>query len=279
MNNNIRKDYKLKCLYKASLSRHFDNQIFNLVKNKKITFPVYLSAGQEYVASSVATFCEINKIKPLLFGQHRCHSIYISFNGNLKNLVDEFFGKKTGCTFGMGGSLSIHSKKIKMFGHEGFMGSNVCLGVGAAFSIKKPVIIFIGDAAVEEDYVLSSISWIAKNKLPILIVVEDNNFAITTSKAERRDWTVKDIGKSFKIESFDCKDDPLLIYKNLKNYKFKEPRIINIQTNRLYWHAGAGIDNYNVFDRLNFEIKKLGKLGRDVNIFAKKKIDSLFIKY
>ena len=89
MNNNIRKDYKLKCLYKASLSRHFDNQIFNLVKNKKITFPVYLSAGQEYVASSVATFCEINKIKPLLFGQHRCHSIYISFNGNLK-IIDSF---------------------------------------------------------------------------------------------------------------------------------------------------------------------------------------------
>mgnify|MGYP003334448258 CR=1 FL=1 len=36
MNNKIRRDYKIKCLYKASLSRHFDNQIFNLVKNKKI---------------------------------------------------------------------------------------------------------------------------------------------------------------------------------------------------------------------------------------------------
>jgi hypothetical protein len=88
---------------------------------------------------------------------------------------------------------------------------------------------------------------------------------------------VKDIGNSFKIESFDCKDDPLLVYQNLKNYKFKKPRIINVQTNRLYWHSGAGIDNHDVFDRLNVEIKKLGKLGRDINLLAKKKIESLFI--
>ena len=40
----------------------------------------------------------------------------------------------------------------------------------------------MGDAAFEEDYVLASISWIAKKKIPILLVVEDNNFAITTSK-------------------------------------------------------------------------------------------------
>ena len=34
----------------------------------------------------------------------------------------------------MGGSLSIHSTKINMYGHDGFMGSNACIGTGACFS-------------------------------------------------------------------------------------------------------------------------------------------------
>ena len=84
----------------------------------------------------------------------------------------------------MGGSLSIHSMKINMYGHDGFMGSNACIGTGACFSSKKPTIIFIGDAALEEDYVLASLSWVSKKKLPILFVVDDNNYAVLTKKTK-----------------------------------------------------------------------------------------------
>jgi TPP-dependent pyruvate/acetoin dehydrogenase alpha subunit len=267
-----------KILYKSALCRYFEYNIFELIKNKKINFPVYFSAGQEYVASSIAAIFQEKKIKPLLFGQHRCHSIYIAFGGELRTLVKEFFGSKNGCSYVMGGSLSLHSKKINMYGHEGFMGSNVCIGIGAAFASKKPTIIFIGDAAVEEDYVLAAISWIAKKKLPVLIVVEDNNFAITTPKEERRDWKVKDLGNSLKIESDDCNDDPVKIRNLLKNYYFKKPRILNIHTNRLFWHAGAGIDNGKVFDRMKSEIKKLGNIGKKIEFRAQSYINSIFNK-
>ncbi len=263
-------------LYSASLCRNFENRIYNLIQNKKVKFPVYFSAGQEYVACSIANILKQKKIKPMLFGQHRGHSIYIGFGGDLEKLVLEFMGNKNGCTYGMGGSLSIHSEKIKMYGHDGFMGSNVCIGVGMSFSTSSPAIIFIGDAAFEEDYVLAAISWVAKKNIPCLFVVEDNNFAITTSKKERRDWSVKSISRSFGIESYDFNDDPKLIYKNLKNYNFKKPRVINIHTNRLYWHTGAGIDDKNIFDRLNSEIKKFGKKGKSINLKAKKKIDQIF---
>ena len=66
---------------------------------------------------------------------------------------------------GMGGSLSISSKKINMFGHEGLMGSNACMGVGACFSSSKPTIVFLGDASVEEDYVLVIIELGSKKKI------------------------------------------------------------------------------------------------------------------
>ena len=47
-------------------------------------------------------------IKPLIFGQHRCHSIYLSFGGDKIKLIDELLGRKSGCTKGMGGSASIY---------------------------------------------------------------------------------------------------------------------------------------------------------------------------
>ena len=45
----------------------------------------------------------------------------------------------------------------------------------------------MGDAAFEEDYVLASVSWIAKKKIPVLLIVEDNNFAITQPQKKREE--------------------------------------------------------------------------------------------
>ena len=274
---NIKK-FQIQTLKKASLCRHFENEVFKRTKNKIIKFPVYLSAGQEYVSASIAQLMENQRVKPMLFGQHRGHSIYLSFGGNVNKLINELLGKKTGCSYGMGGSLGIHSKEIKMFGHDGFMGSNACIGVGACFSSKKPTIIFIGDAAVEEDYVLASLSWVSKKKLPILFVVEDNNLAVLTKKKDRRDWNVKDVAKAFKIKSFESKDDPKEIFKILSKNIFREPQLINIHTNRLYWHAGAGRDMNNSFDRLKNEIEILGKTAEFIDRKIKKRVEKLWEK-
>ena len=165
-----------------------------------------------------------------------------------------------------------------MYGHDGHMGTQVPIGTGACFESGKPTIVFMGDASAEEDYVLGALGWASTKKLPILFIVEDNNFAITTSKKERRDWSVKNISKAFGIDSFDINDDPRQIYKNLKNYNFKKPRLINIHTNRLFWHAGAGIDNLKTFDRLKIEKKKLGRKGETIYKKAINEVDKIFKK-
>ena len=92
---NIKK-YQFETFKKASLCRHFENEVFNRVRNKTINFPVYLSAGQEYIPSSISEIVSMKKIKPLLFGQHRAHSIYLSFGGDIKKLINELLGKKNG---------------------------------------------------------------------------------------------------------------------------------------------------------------------------------------
>jgi len=273
-----KKNFSLNVFEKASICRHFENEVFKRVANKEIEFPVYLSAGQEYAPATIAEIVSQKKIKPLIFGQHRGHSIYLSFGGNINKLIKELKGKRDGCTYGMGGSLSIHSPEINMYGHDGFMGSNACIGTGACFSSKKPTIVFIGDAALEEDYVLASLSWVSKKKLPILFIVDDNNYAVLTKKEERRDWEAKELAKAFKLNSFDMMDDPKKILKSIGKNLFKKPILINIHTQRLFWHAGAGKDQENIFDRHLQQKKFLGKKANFLDEKIKRKIKLLWEK-
>ena len=177
------KKLRIKIFEKASLCRHFETNAYKFSEKKLIKIPIYLSAGQEFISASLATiisdFC---KVKPLIFAQHRCHSTYLSFGGEIDNLIAELLGNyKLSNTNCMGGSASIYSKKINMFGHDGHMGTQVPIGIGACFTSKKPTIIFMGDASAEEDYVLGALGW-AATKLPILFIVEDNNLSILTEK-------------------------------------------------------------------------------------------------
>ena len=111
-----------------------------------------------------------------------------------------------------------------MFGHDGHMGTQVPIGIGACFTSKKPTIIFMGDASAEEDYVLGALGWAATKKLPILFIVEDNNLSILTEKKVRRNWDMHDVARSFKMKGYNLKDNPCEIekYKNsfLKNQCF-----------------------------------------------------------
>ncbi len=276
MSNN--KNYRLKVFEKASLARNFEEEVITNVKNKKIKIPVYVSAGQEFIASSIATICNLKKIKPLIFGQHRCHSTYLTFGGNKSQLIDELLGRETGCTRGMGGSASIHSKKINMYGHDGLMGSNGPIGVGACYATKKPTIIFLGDAAAEEDYVLGALGWASTKNLPLLVIVEDNNYSILTEKKVRRNWEMSDVAKAFKIQGFNCDDNPMNIIKYSKFF-FKQPCLLNINTNRIYWHAGAGKDSDKTFDRLRSEKKILGTPADLIDHKTKKLIKNLWKKH
>ena len=275
---NNKRNFSLNVFERASICRHFENEVYKRIEKKEIEFPVYLSAGQEYAPATIAEIVSKKQIKPLIFGQHRGHSIYLSFGGDINKLIKELKGKKDGCTYGMGGSLSIHSMKINMYGHDGFMGSNACIGTGACFSSKKPTIIFIGDAALEEDYVLASLSWVSKKKLPILFVVDDNNYAVLTKKDERRDWEAKELAKAFKMQSFDMMDDPMKISKYLKKSLFKKPTLVNIHTQRIFWHAGAGKDKENVFDRYLQQKKLLGRKADLLDEKIKKRMKLLWEK-
>ena len=164
-----------------------------------------------------------------------------------------------------------------MFGHDGHMGTQVPIGVGACFASKKPTIIFFGDASAEEDFVVGVLGWASTKRLPILFIVEDNNLSILTKKKVRRNWDMHKLARSLNINGFNITDNPNEIIK-YKNFFFKKPTLLNINTNRLFWHSGAGKDSDNIFDRYKYELKKMGVDGKKIDLEIKKKIDKLWKK-
>lgn len=267
--------FKIEVFKKASLCRHFENQVYKVSQDKHIKFPFYLSAGQEYIPASIYTILEEKGIDTNVFIQHRGHSHYLCKGADPIQLIDELLGRKTGCAGGMGGSASIHSHEKNIFGHDGLMGSQVPIAVGHAYETRKPTIVVMGDASAEEDYVLGALGWASTKNLPILFIVEDNNLSILTEKKMRRNWEMDKIALGFNMKASNIGDDPLVIEAFLKDYNFEYPMLLNINTHRKYWHSGAGQDG-NEFDRYKNELKSLGNEGKKIDEENKLFIEKLW---
>ena len=177
----------------------------------------------------------------------------------------------------MGGSASIQSKDKNIFGHDGLMGSQAPIAVGHCYHSRKPTIIVLGDASAEEDYVLGALGWASTKNLPILFIVEDNNLSILTEKKIRRNWEMDEIAKGFRMKSYNISDSPDDIFNILNNYIFEYPMLLNINTTRKYWHAGAGVDG-EYFDRYEYEMKKLGDEAIKIDLENEKIVENLWQK-
>lgn len=264
---------RLNIFKKASLCRKYEEVVYKKIQQGLFQFPFYLSAGQEFIPAAMSE--AINE-KPLIFAQHRAHSTYLSYGGCIDELTQELLGSKSGCSNGMGGSASIQSKKIGMFGHDGLMGSQVPIAVGACLASKKLTIAIMGDASAEEDYVMAAIAWAGTKKLPIIFVVEDNNLSILTEKKVRRNWEMSDFANSVSVKGYNIPDDPESIYNTTKDALSNLPALININTTRLFWHANAGEDSYERFDRYKDEFNKIGGQANQIDSDSKNYVESIW---
>jgi hypothetical protein len=84
-----------------------------------------------------------------------------------------------------------------------------------------------------------------------------------------------DVAKAFKMEAYNITDDPFHIFQLLYHYDFDRPMLLNINTNRKYWHSGAGQDGDN-FDRYENEMKNLGEEAIQIDLENKQLVEKLW---
>jgi len=215
--------------------RYFEENLIEFYKAGKIHVPVYLSYGQEAVAATISELCP----NFMLFPQHRGHSWYLAYGGSPEKLRDEVLGLPTGCSYGRGGSSDIQCDSMEA--HHGFIGENVSVATGYALGSKKNTMAVFGDGAAEEDYVLASLGFAARNGLQIMFMCEDNDLAILTEIPVRRYWDTVEVAKSFGLNGISIlNDDPETIMKEMEGLVL--PAYVNIKTCRHKWHVGIGTD-------------------------------------
>jgi TPP-dependent pyruvate/acetoin dehydrogenase alpha subunit len=252
----IDSETSLEMFRRASLCRNFELYLRELMEKRDMGMPIYLSHGQEYMASALSiSFPDCS-----IFAQHRGHSIYLAYGGDIHKLVDELLMRETGCCSGMGGSACIQDQDIQMFGHSGLLGDQVPIAVGAALGGHKRVLSIAGDAAAEEDYVLGAIGFAATRKLPVLFVCEDNDLSILTHINIRRSWSIVDVASGFGVEGINIADDPWTIMQTVNSIEAL-PHYLNIYVCRKLWHAGYGTDGPPEWDRHDLVMKNMDEIG------------------
>ncbi len=168
--------------------RLFEERVAELLEEKEINTPTHLYIGQEAIAVGV---CATLRREDYIFGNHRSHGHYLAKGGDMRAMMAELFGKRTGCSRGRGGSMHLIAPEVGVMGTVPIVSGTVPPAVGTALAARlqgldRVTVAFFGDGALEEGTTHESLNLAAHRRLPILFVCENNFYASHLALSERR---------------------------------------------------------------------------------------------
>jgi len=127
---------------------------------------------------------------------YRDHGIALAKGMSARALMAELFGKATGCSRGLGGSMHMFDKEHHMLGGYGIVGGHIPLAAGVAFASKyradgRVTLCFFGEGAVSIGGFHEGLSLAALWKLPIVFICENNEYSMGTPLS--RSMSVEDV--------------------------------------------------------------------------------------
>jgi pyruvate dehydrogenase E1 component alpha subunit len=168
--------------------RMVEEEIAARYPQEKMRCPVHLSIGQEAIAVGVSAALDA---ADQIVSTHRCHAHYLAKGGDLNAMLAELMGKQTGCCGGRGGSMHLFDLKAGVLLSLPIVAASIPVGVGAALAFqqeRKPnvVVIYLGDASLEEGVYHESANFAALKKLPVIFVCENNLYSVYTALRDRQ---------------------------------------------------------------------------------------------
>lgn len=170
---------------KILLLRRFEEKCGQLYGMGLIGGFCHLYIGQEAIITG------INLVKQAgdnTITSYRDHAHIISAGTEAKYVLAELMGKETGCSKGKGGSMHMFDVQNKFYGGHGIVGAQVPIGTGLAFAEKyrntgNVCFTFLGDGAVNQGQVYEAFNIAALWHLPIIYIIENNQYSMGTSVA------------------------------------------------------------------------------------------------
>ena len=226
--------------------RLFEEYIFQAFKTEMMPGTIHQYDGMEGIAAGVA--CAIND-NDLMTSTHRGHGHLIAKGCSINNIIAELYAKETGISRGVSGSMHMYDYPRGFLGTNGIVGGGVPIAVGAALAMKlentnRIVICFLGDGATNEGAVHESMNLASIWRLPVLFIIENNQFAVSTSIKKTSNIEHLSIrSQSYGMPGITIDgNDAICVYENVQNAVDKTrlgsgPSIIECLTYRYKGHS------------------------------------------
>ena len=165
------------------LIRRFEERAGQLYGMGLIGGFCHLYIGQEAVVVGMQT-----ALKPgdQVITAYRDHGHMLAAGMDPNAIMAELTGRRDGCSKGKGGSMHMFSTEKAFYGGHGIVGAQVSLGTGLAFANRyrrdgKVCLTYFGDGAANQGQVYESFNMASLWKLPVVYIVENNQYAMGTS--------------------------------------------------------------------------------------------------
>jgi pyruvate dehydrogenase E1 component alpha subunit len=163
--------------------RRFEERASQLYMQRKIRGFCHLYIGQE--ASAVGLEAAITKDDTVITA-YRDHGNGLARGMTSNECMAELYGKVGGSSRGKGGSMHYFDRENNFAGGHGIVGGQIPLGAGIAFAEKynktdNICVCLMGDGAVRQGAFHEAFNMAMTWKLPVLYIVENNNYAMGTS--------------------------------------------------------------------------------------------------
>ncbi|MET0370985.1 MAG: pyruvate dehydrogenase (acetyl-transferring) E1 component subunit alpha [Sphingobium sp.] len=163
----------------------------------------HLYIGQEAVAVGIQSALEPGKDSVITGYRDHGHMLAYGIDPNV--IMAELTGREAGISRGKGGSMHMFSVEHKFYGGHGIVGAQVSLGTGLGFAHKYRgdggvCVAYFGDGAANQGQVYESFNMAELWKLPMIYVIENNQYAMGTSvnRSSAEDQLYRR-GESFRI--------------------------------------------------------------------------------
>ena len=271
--------------------RLVEESIANKYSEQKMRCPTHLSIGQEAIAVGV---CANLTSQDQVLSTHRAHAHYLAKGGCLNSMMAEIYGKASGCSKGMGGSMHLIDTSVGFMGSTAIVGNTIPVAVGLALekklTRKKSVAcVFFGDGATEEGAFYESVNFAIIHSLPILFICENNLYSVYSGLEVRQPVDrkiykmVRAMGISAQHGNGNDVEEVARKVKHAKTMILKSggPQFLEFDTYRWREHCGPNFDN-NIGYREESEFLKWKKKDPLKNFYSEnsqkyidRKIDKL----
>lgn len=213
---------------------------------------LHLAAGHE--ASGIGV-CAHLKDEDTVTAPHRPHHIAIAKGVDLERMTAEIFGRETGLCKGKGGHMHLFDPDVN-FACSGIIAQGCPPAVGAALAAKKRgedsvAVAFLGEGAIDQGGFLESLNLASVHDLPVVFVVEDNDWAISMPKeriTDVADGSQRAKGFDMAGERVD-EDDALAVYEAAETAVERAragdgPSLLEVQVHRRMGHFMGDAEAY-----------------------------------